>query len=388
MPAKPLIIHDSFSFTGGGEKVAMSLAKTFNGEVITGHIDSSVIPDNYFKNIPVQNLHGYENGSVLFKLSKTYQLWNTFSNIAKASPPWTIFSGTISLLGHKKIKGPKILYCHTPPRLLYDQKRYYYKKSSPLKYILLFFFIPIYKMAYKKAIGDMDLIIANSKNIKNRLKKYLDIDSTIVYPPCDTVDFSYLGQEDYYLSTARLDNLKRVDLIVDAFSKMPDKKLIIVSGGPEEKTIRKAAGNSKNIIFTGYVDDEKLRELTGKCIATIYIPRDEDFGISPVESMAAGKPVIGVKEGGLLETVINNKTGILIPADPDYTDIIDAVKALSPQRALEMREECEKRAPLFSENEFIKNMAKSIDSITKNQKTNDEAIAQNNKTPFFLKTGT
>jgi len=360
---QPLILHDAFSFSGGGEKVTMSIARKFNGKIITGHIEKSAFPENYFQEIQVSNLSAHQNYPLYLGVSKTSQLWNAFARIPEQSPPWTIFSGCVSLLGAKKISGPKLLYCHTPPRLIYDQKNFYYQTSPPLKRLLLHTFIPFYRKAYQDAVISMDLIVANSVNIRNRLKRFVGISATVIYPPCDTVDFSFLGQEDYYLSTARLCPLKRIDLIINAFSRMPDKKLIITSSGPEEDKLRKAAEPYPNISFTGYISDDRLQELMGKCIATVYIPMDEDFGISPVESMAAGKPVIGVQEGGLMETVIHGETGLLIPANPDHADIIRAVESLSPEKALQMKPACERRASLFSEKRFIENMERCITSV-------------------------
>ena len=91
----------------------------------------------------------------------------------------------------------------------------------------------------------------------------------------------------------------------------------------------------------------------GRCVATIYIPRDEDFGMAPIESMAAGKPVIAVAEGGLLETVVDGETGILIKADPSPDDVMQAVQKMPPERSKDMREACERRAKQFDKDVFI-----------------------------------
>jgi len=187
------------------------------------------------------------------------------------------------------------------------------------------------------------------------------------------------------LSTARLDPLKRVDRIVEAFKRMPDKKLVVVSGGSEEEKIRKAAAGADNIKVLGWVSESKLQELMGNCIATIYIPMDEDFGISPVESMAAGKPVIGVQEGGVLETIggedllcrmpigkektkntesfIETPHGLLIKKAPEIEDIVQAIYWMTPHRALEMRENCEARAQLFDILLFIRAMVGEINTL-------------------------
>ena len=117
-----------------------------------------------------------------------------------------------------------------------------------------------------------------------------------------------------------------------------------------------------NITFIGPVEGKELEDYHGKCIATLYLSRKEDFGMSPVESMAAGKPCIAVNEGGLKETVIHKKTGYLIEPGDVYNidNIIAAINYISPQKAKKMRKACEKRAKEFSEEKYIKGIIKSI----------------------------
>ncbi|MBN2702197.1 MAG: glycosyltransferase, partial [Methylothermaceae bacterium] len=126
------------------------------------------------------------------------------------------------------------------------------------------------------------------------------------------------------------------------------------------------AEGASNIQFVGWVDDEGLRCLIGRAVATIYLPRDEDFGMSPVESMAAGKPVIGVAEGGVLETVVDGKTGILLPPDPSPEAVCQAVKRLGPVRARTMREACEIRARRFDRQVFLDRMRRLVGDVSKN----------------------
>jgi glycosyltransferase involved in cell wall biosynthesis len=153
-----------------------------------------------------------------------------------------------------------------------------------------------------------------------------------------------------------------VNIIVKAFNQMPDKRLIIASTGSELEKLKKLAEGNKNITFAGPVDDSQLKDLVGNAIATLYIPREEDFGMSPVESMAAGKPVLGVAEGGLLETLVHGETGILVRANPSPEDIINAVHELHPKRALSMRSACEQQAAKFSKDIFLKKMKTLIDA--------------------------
>ncbi|MBF0200645.1 MAG: glycosyltransferase [Desulfamplus sp.] len=377
MTSYPLVFHDMFMFPDGGGRVASTLANQFNAKLITGHLDADAFPGGWFGdvypvslqayNIDMHGLHeGYRSHGAfrtflpLLKFSKILQMHHALSKMPLLNPSWTIFSGSLSLLAHKRITGPKILYCHTPPRLLYDQRDFYLKQTRFLKRPAMKALMVWYQKHYEAAVRDMDLIIANSCNVQGRIKHYLGRDSVIVYPPCDVDAFVWLGQGDYYLSTARLDPLKRVDVVVKAFLQMPDKKLVVVSGGSEYDRIRAMAEGAANIKILGWVDDSTLHHLMGNCIATIYIPMDEDFGISPVESMAAGKPVIGVAEGGLLETIQNGHTGMLIPADPGPWDVVRAVGSITKSRARGMHSACEHQARKFRTRVFHDKMREIV----------------------------
>ena len=198
----------------------------------------------------------------------------------------------------------------------------------------------------------MTRVASNSSNTRRRIRHFLHSEAQIIYPPCATTQFQWQGISDYYISTARLEPYKRIDLIVDAFLQMPDKKLVIVSGGSDETKLRRRARGAENITFTGWVSRAGMAGLLANSIASIYVPKDEDFGLSPVESMAAGKPVIGVAEGGLKESVIDGRTGILLPPDPPMEAIVNAVKDLTPKRASGMRAACEAQARFFGIQRF------------------------------------
>ena len=120
------------------------------------------------------------------------------------------------------------------------------------------------------------------------------------------------------------------------------------------------AAESKNIFFTGWTTEDELTKLIGNSISCIYIPFDEDFGMSAIESMSAGKPVIGVSEGGMIESVIDGSTGFLLPQNPRIEDICAVVRLMSAQLALSMRTRCEIRATDFSERRFVAQIESSI----------------------------
>jgi glycosyltransferase involved in cell wall biosynthesis len=270
---------------------------------------------------------------------------------------WVLYSGSVApeaVYNHPG--GLNLYYCHTVPRFAYDL-RHHYESSGPLLRRAGARILGAWtRSRYPRALRRMDRVIANSENVRCRLLRYIGVDAEVIHPPCDVAGYRWRGQGDYYLSTARLEPYKRVDLLVEAFRAMPEKRLVITSGGSCEEELRGMASGAPNIEVTGWVDRERLRELIGNCIATLYIPCDEDFGISPVESLAAGKPVIGVAEGGLLETLVQGETGVLIEPEPAVADLVSAVTAMNPEHAGALRAACERRAGAFSGERFLARM--------------------------------
>ena len=349
-----IILHDYLATFGGAELLVHKMAETLHDfDICFGFIDRRTNQELQFNYSAVYSLRPpVRNANAVARtlmLSSAFKARTSFLKEYKT----VIYSGTLApLAAHNHPIGKNIYYCHTIPRFAYDLEQFYRSKLPFCLRPFLSLLALWQRKVYSEALRQMDVVLANSVNVQKRLKKYLDLDSVIVYPPCDTTSYKWLSEGGYYLSTARLEDYKRVDLIINAFLEMPDKELIVTSEGSKTESLQKMARNAKNIKFTGWLDKDKLVELVGRSIATIYLPIDEDFGISPVESMAAGKPVIGVQEGGLLETVVHNQTGILIPSSPSVEDLKNAIKDISPAKAIAMRGECERRAKLFSENIF------------------------------------
>ena len=350
---RSIILHDYFESAEGGGRLCLVLACEFLTDLGYGF---KVQNHPYFKSSQFAgkeyDLRSYTRLPIWrqYKLARAFQKKTLFLKEYDT----VIYSGFYSPLairnhGHRQ----NIYYCHTPPRFIYDQRDFYLSLIPFWQRPILLGLIRYLRPFYEDAVSRMDTIITNSENVQLRIQKYLGIDSQIIHPPCETEKFNWLGQEDYYLSTARLDPLKRVDIVVKAFLDMPEKKLKVISGGPDMPKIKKLAQKAENIQVLGWVDERMLVELVGRCVATIYIPRDEDFGMAPIESMAAGKPVIGVAEGGLLETVVDGETGILIKAAPSPEDVMQAVQEITAKRAKDMREACERQAKLFDKDVFV-----------------------------------
>ena len=354
------IFYDYLKVSGGAERVALELAHYFDANLYVGYEQPGVVDALGFAT--QVNIRSLASRSRFLPID-AYSVLRGFlnANAISASYDWSIYSGTFAPLAvFNRPSSKNIMYCHTPPRYIYGMRQYYHQQDSWLYRRLRQVLVNILQPRYEAAIGTMDLLVANSYNVQSRIKHYLGRESVVIYPPCDTEHHKWSGQENYYLSTARLEPYKRVDRLVKAFLEMPDKKLIVSSSGSEYFRLKRIANNANNILFTGWISDKRVRELISKSIATLYIPIDEDFGMSPVESMAAGKPVIGVQEGGIRETVLHDETGILLEADPSIEMIIDAVEKLTLSRAIQMRDSCEQRAKLFSRQQFFNKISQVI----------------------------
>ena len=327
-----IILHDYFETAEGGGRLCLTLGRALAADLAYGF---KVNNHPYFQTA-YEPGHEYGlNVTSRLRVWKQINLIRAFSRKTDFLRKYktAFFSGFYSVCAAPNHQtGPNIYYCHTPPRFMYDQKDSYMTQAGRLGRPILKRFIRYYRPVFEDAVRRMDLIITNSINVQTRIKEYLGYDSEVVYPPCNLEKYKFINQDGYYLSMARLDPMKRVDLIVRAFRKMPDKNLVVISDGPEAVRINRLAENADNVKVMGLVDENRLLKLLGECIATIYIPREEDFGMSPVESMAAGKPVLGVNEGGLVESIVHGETGYLMPAEPEIEDLIDGIRFLDEKK--------------------------------------------------------
>ena len=205
-----------------------------------------------------------------------------------------------------------ICYCYTPMRYAWDLYHTYLKEAGLLSGISgLTAKMILHKLRAWDIISSnrVDHFIAISNHISKRIKKTYNRDSVVIYPPVDVHLFECRSdKEDFYLTASRMVSYKRIDIIVEAFSAMPDKKLVIIGEGPEMKKIKSKAG--KNVEILGYQAFDSLKSYMQKAKAFIFAA-EEDFGIIAVEAMACGTPVIALNKGGASETVSDNNTGIL-----------------------------------------------------------------------------
>jgi glycosyltransferase involved in cell wall biosynthesis len=200
-----------------------------------------------------------------------------------------------------------ICYCLTPTRYLWSHYDEYFKGAT-LKGVAK----PLvdYLRKWDKVAGTRpDKIIAISTEVKNRIKKYYDRESSIIFPPVNTmlIRINRVNKGKYYLVVSRLVGYKKVDLVIEVFNKIGYPLVIIGTGRGEKKLKRKARNNIK---FVGQVSEKDLT-MYYSCTKALIMPQEEDFGIVAVEAQSLGVPVIAYKKGGVADTVVDGKTGIL-----------------------------------------------------------------------------
>lgn len=332
------------------------MARALEADIYTGFIDKSKTFDTKGVNIHSLNIRGPQ----LYRNIKIAKKFDSFEFPKKYDA--YIFSGTWCISAAKNCH-PNILYLHTPMRVLYDLRRYFIQRTHPAGRFLLRKFINYWIPKDQTYMRHFDLICANSENVKKRVLKYygnnIHKNTVVVYTGIETRKYKYIKKGNFYLSAARLDPLKRIDMLIQAFKKMPDKKLIIAGSGPDEKRLKALARNCKNIELLGSVNDKQLLHLYGTCKATIAANMDEDLGLIAIESHASGKPIIAIKEGGFLETV-NNTNGVFFSNHQDIPRAIERLEKTEWNHRLIQRS-----AQKFDIDEFSSNVKSILNAVIK-----------------------
>ncbi len=324
---KIAIVHDWFTVLSGSEKVVEAIYEIFPSTIYTLIKNEKNLKNSIFEKAKI-----YTSFIQKFPKAKTkYKNYLLFFPLAIEQFDLSNYEIILSSC-HAVSKGVltrsdqlHICYCHTPIRYAWDLYHQYLKASKLNKGIkgffakLIFHYIRLWDYS---STNRVDYFIANSKFVAKRIKKIYNRDSTVIYPPVDVNKFElYSKKENFYLAVSRMVPYKKVDLIVEAFSQMPNKKLIVIGDGPDFKNVTSKA--RKNVELLGYQPFEVLKNYMQKAKALIFAA-EEDFGIVPVEAQACGTPVIAFGKGGALETVIDRKTGVFF-SKQDVESLIEAV---------------------------------------------------------------
>lgn len=356
------LVHDHLAQDGGAEKVLQVFSRIYpNAPIYTLLYDKKNIDKNY----PNKNIQA----SIIQKLPGAIKHYKWYMPIMPMAVEffdlneYDVVISSTSSFAKGVITSPDTLhicYCHTPTRYLWSDTHQYINELKYNKYFkkIIAFVLNYVRIWDMSASNRVDKYLTNSKISLKRLRKYYKKDAKIIYPSIRMNDFKIADKhEDFFLVGCRLVPYKRVDLVIRAFKKMPDKNLKIFGSGIDIERLKKIAGNTKNIEFLGKVSNEERKELYSKCKAFIN-PQLEDFGITPLEAMASGRPVIALGKGGSLESIINEKTGIFFK-DTVLEDVIKAVKNLDNYKwnPSYIRDHVKK----FSEERFVKEIKEFVE---------------------------
>ena len=255
-----------------------------------------------------------------------------------------------------------ICYCHSPIRYAWDFQNQYLNSSSMgkgLKGKAVRYLLHKIRLWDVRSANGVDAFISNSKYISRRILKCYRRESTVIYPNVSVDDFNISdNKSDYYFTASRLVPYKKIKLIVQAFAKMPDKKLIVIGEGEQDKEIAKAL--APNVKFLGYQPFKVLKEHLENCKAFVFAA-EEDFGILPVEAQACGTPVIAYNKGGTAETVLHGKTGVLFE-EQTIESIINAVNNFEDNGISYSPDEIKNHAASFSKDKFISSFSEFVNN--------------------------
>ncbi len=354
---KVAIVHDWLIGLGGAERVVESMLKLFpQADLYTSVYDNSKI--TIFRNRKIHTT--FLQHWPLAK--KKHQLFASVRPLAFESLDLSSYDLVLSSSSaeSKGVITPTetlhISYIHTPVRYYWSGYDEYLKNPGfglldPFVRLVMPSMVKRLKLWDFAAAQRADYLIANSEEVVSRIKRYYKRDSQVINPPVDTERFSNIKHksDDYYLVVSRFVPYKRIDLAIKACNKL-GKKLVVAGRGPELKNLKKIAGD--NVVFIESPSDKKINQLYEKAKAFIF-SAEEDFGITPVEAMAAGVPVICFGKGGASETVINMKTGVY--HDKQTVDsLIEAIKIFESSSF--SKSDLRSRAEYFSESRFIKDL--------------------------------
>jgi len=365
---KIAIFHNYLDNIGGAEIVTLILAKKLNADIYTTNISKEKIEKLGFATGNVFSIGKIPNNAP-FKQEFAYWKFR-FLNL-KNKYDFYIIAGDWAMSGAKNNK-PNIWYAHSPTREIWDL--YKYTRNNIVNTKLGIFskyvfdlWVLIRRIINKYDVRNVQKIICNSQNVQNRIKKYLNKEAVVIYPPIETQKYKCNKTKNYWLSVNRLINHKRVEMQINAFKNLPEEKLIIVGSYEASEHFQEYANfckkiAPKNVEIRSWVSDKELIDLYSYCKGFITTAQDEDFGMTVVEAMASGKPVIAPNEGGYKETIINKKTGILID-DIDEIKLSEAILKLSEQLKKEpekYRVNCQNQAYNFDIDIFIEKIKKQI----------------------------
>jgi glycosyltransferase involved in cell wall biosynthesis len=355
---KIAIVHDWLPLYGGAERVLEQMLNIFSQADVFSIIDTIPPEQRHFlqnkevKTSFIQNLPAgktrYRSYFPLMPLAVEQFDLSAYDLVISSS--YSFAKGVLT--------GPDqrhLCYCHSPVRYAWDLQHQYLEQaglSKGWKSWIVRMLLHYIRLWDSRTGSGVDAFAANSAYIARRIMKTYRREAEVIYPPVAVEDFELSEKkEDFYLTASRMVPYKRIDLVAEAFSRMPEKRLIIIGDGPEMNRVREKSGPNVNLL--GYQANSALRSHLQRAKAFVFAA-EEDFGILPVEAQACGTPVIAFGRGGVAETVKPGETGVLFD-EQSTASLVNAVREFEMMSftATEVRRQAEK----FSAEVFRKHFA-------------------------------
>ena len=356
------LVHDWFTVYAGAERVVEQILRVFPQADVYALVD-------FLK----EEERGFLQGkraqvSFIQSLPKAQQRYRTYLPLMPLAIEqfdlrgYDLVISSSHAVAKGVITGPDqlhICYCHSPIRYAWDLQHQYLKESGlerGMKSWIARALLHYLRLWDSRTANGVDLFIANSRYIARRILKVYRRQAEVIYPPVDVEAFTlWQDKEDFYLAASRMVPYKRMDLIVEAFAQMPNKKLVVIGDGPEMPKVRAKAG--PNVTLLGYQPFEVLRDYMQRAKAFVFAA-EEDFGIAPVEAQACGTPVIAFGKGGAAETVVAGETGVFFQ-DQNVSSLIKAIEEFEKLSFDPLR--VRKNAERFSSERFRREFAALIE---------------------------
>jgi len=327
------IVHDFLVQDGGAERCALELARLLpTAPVFTSFFDRDTFSDRIdparVRPWPLQRLL---KGRYFRSLLPIYPLYFSTLDLRRQA---LVISSSVAFA--KAVRTDRrslhVSYVHTPMRYAWDLEAYLARSSYQLPTRMAARALRQPLLAWdRRTARRPDLLVANSENVRRRIEERWQRSAEVIYPPVNTAELRLSERDDgYLLIAARLLAYRHVEHAVEAAGLL-DRELVVVGDGPELPSLRRLAGPT--VRFTGHLPRQALIELFEGCHAYL-LPGVEDFGIAPLEAMAAGKPVVALGRGGALETVVDGVTGVLYdkPGGRPLADAIERMEGITFDR--------------------------------------------------------
>ncbi len=372
---KVAIVHDWLPFMGGAENVIINMHEVFPEAPIYTTMCNRMNMRGALCDADIRTTHLQKTNKKMLNHRRLFPYMPTAMESINLNGYDVVISSSTSV-GKSVITGPDTLhicYCNTPMRYAWEQRHNYIGSligKGAMKNRMISYFMTFMRVWDYAAAARVDVFVGNSVNVARRIRKHYRRDAYVIHCPVRAGMF-HISENDgeFYLCVSRLQEYKGIELAVKACTK-ENLPLYVIGTGPMKEKLEAMAGPT--VTFLGFVKDEDLSDYYARCKALIF-PGVEDFGITPLEAQASGRPVIALGKGGILETVVENETGVFFnePTPESLTEAIHKFEKMTFDKekirahAMEFDESVFKdRLKRFVEEQYAAFKEKQLEGIT------------------------